>query len=376
MPDIRLTRPILAASAALVLVLVGRGEAAGTPHAGGWDSAGAARYLDTRLDWWRKWPKAVRDHGTSCISCHTTLPVVLARPALRKALGEAGPTATEQAMYADIAKRVRMWREIEPFYPDQTVGIPKSSESRGVESVLNALSLVSRDNETGATLSDDSRQAFANMWALQMKTGDLKGGFAWLTFKLEPWESESATYWGATLAAIAVARAPGGYATSPEVAANVTALRAYLKTVMGPNHSLFSRMLVLWADANLHGILEPAQRQTILYQLRSIQSEDGGWSLARLSTWQRIDGTAIPDTSDGFATAIVTVALQDAGATEASVTKARTWLVAHQDAKTGSLPALSINKLRDPSADAFLFMSDAATGFATMALADDLKPKK
>jgi hypothetical protein len=24
-------------------------------------------------------------------------------------------------------KRVRMWRDVEPFYPDQTVGLPKTS---------------------------------------------------------------------------------------------------------------------------------------------------------------------------------------------------------------------------------------------------------
>jgi len=378
MPTTHRSRFVLAASVLLALVFLCRSAAWGASHTAGWNSAAAARYLDKRLDWWAKWPKSARDHGTRCASCHTSLPAVLARPAMRKALGDAGPSANEQAMYADIVKRVRMWREVDPYYPDQTVGIPKSSESRGVESVLNALFLATRDRDAGAGLSEDGRLAFANMWALQMKTGDLKGGFAWLTFKLEPWESESATYWGASLAAVAVARAPGDYAASPEIEKNVAALRAYLKTATGPNHSLFTRMLVLWADANLHGILEPAQRQTILYQLQSIQSSDGGWSLARLSTWQRVDGTVIPDTSDGFATAIITVALQDAGvpATDASVKAARAWLVAHQDAKTGRLPALSVNKLREPSADAYLFMSDAATGFAMLALADDPKRTK
>ena len=371
-------RLFLAASASIALALVGRSAAWGASHAAGWNGAAAARYLDTRLDWWAKWPKAARDHGTNCVSCHTSLPAVIARPALRTALGNAGPTANEQAMYAGVVKRVRMWHEVEPYYPDQTIGIPKSSESRGVESVLNALFLATRDRDAGTGLSDDARLAFANMWALQMKTGDLKGGFAWLTFKLEPWESESASYWGAALAAEAITRAPGNYAASPEIAANLTALRAYLKTGLGGKSSLFTRMLVLWADTNLHDIVEPAQRQVLLYQLRAIQGADGGWSLARLSTWQRVDGTVIPDVSDGFATAIVTVALQDAGvpATDPSIKAARAWLVAHQDPATGRLPASSINKLREPSTDAYLFMSDAATGFAMLALADGSKQGK
>jgi len=366
----RSTLRLCLAGSLLLTAVVGGASAA--PSKNEWNAAGAAQFLDQRLTWWRAWPKAERDHGTHCISCHTALPIALARPILRQSLGQAAPTSAEQAMYADITKRVAMWREVDTFYTDQRNGLPKSSEARAVEAVLNALFLVARDNAAGRQMAGDTRQAFANMWPLQMQTGDLKGGFAWLTFKLEPWESESATYWGAALAAVAVADAPEGYARTPEIAKNVDALRAYLRTGLGGNHSLFTHMLVLWADARLHGILEPAQRQAILYQLLAVQSTDGGWSLARLSTWQRIDGTVIPDVSDGFATAIVTLALKDSGVpvTDAPIKAARAWMIGHQDPKTGALPATSINKLRDPSADAYLFMTDAATGFATLALTD------
>lgn len=351
-------------------------QAAEPARSKAWDAAGAAGYLDRRLDWWRSWPKAERDNGTHCISCHTALPVALARPVLRQALGQAETSATEQAMYADVVKRVRMWREVEPFYPDQRSGLPKSSESRAVESVLNALFLVTRDNERGGHLSPDARQAFANMWPLQMQTGDLKGGFAWLTFRLEPWESDTAPYWGATLAAIAVAKAPDGYAATPEIADNVAALRGYLRTAYTKDSSLFTRMTVLWADSHLHGVLEPAQRQATIDQLLAAQSADGGWSLSRLSSWRRRDGTEIADVSDGFATAMITLVLQDAGrpANDRPIAAARRWLITHQSLETGGLPATSINKLREPTADAYLFMTDAATGFATLALADSLTP--
>jgi hypothetical protein len=279
-------------------------------------------------------------------------------------------------MYADVVKRVRMWRDVEPFYPDQKVGLPKSSESRAVESVLNALFLVTRDNELGGGLSGDTRQAFANMWPLQMQTGDLKGGFAWLTFGLEPWESDTAPYWGATLAAIAVAKAPDGYAASPEIVGNVAALRGYLRTAFAKESSLFTRMTVLWADSHLHRVLDEAQRKATIDQLLAAQGADGGWSLTRLSSWRRRDGSEIADVSDGFATAMITVVLQDAGlsAKDRRVAAARNWLVAHQSRESGGLPATSINKLREPTADAYLFMTDAATGFATLALADSLKP--
>ncbi len=369
----RIFGSIALASAVLACAVSSRGATSAESSPGKWNAAAAARYLDARLDWWRSWPKDERDHGTRCISCHTALPFALARPTLRHELGQSATSPSEQAMYADITKRVRMWRDVDPFYTDQKVGLPKSSESRAVESVLNALFLVTRDNETSGHLSDDTKQAFANMWALQMQTAKLKGSFAWLTFKFEPWESETATYWGASLAAMAVAKAPDDYAASPAIAPNVESLRGYLGTAFDQPSSLFTRMLVLWADSNLHGVLSPSQRQATIDQLLAAQNEDGGWGLRQLSSWKRLDDTVISDASDGFATAIITLALEDAGL---PVKAARDWLVAHQSADSGGLPATSINKLRDPTADAYLFMTDAATGFATLALADEPKLKK
>ncbi|PZQ64208.1 MAG: hypothetical protein DI570_06510 [Phenylobacterium zucineum] len=73
---------------------------------------------------------------------------------------------------------------------------------------------------------------------------------------------------------------------------------------------------------------------------------------------------------------MITTVLQDAGlpAKGRPMAAARRWLVAHQDREGGGLPATSINKLREPTADAYLFMTDAATGFATLALSDTLSP--
>src|SRR2546430_7896161 len=93
-----------------------------------WSPRAAAAYLDQRATWWTTWPNAQRDHGTFCVSCHTALPYALARPALRQPLGESAPSASEAALLANITKRVTLWREVEPFYPDQTRGVPKTSE--------------------------------------------------------------------------------------------------------------------------------------------------------------------------------------------------------------------------------------------------------
>ncbi|MGC2697157.1 MAG: hypothetical protein WA738_15335, partial [Candidatus Angelobacter sp.] len=62
------------------------------------------------------WPSAQRDHETFCVSCHTALPYALSRSALRAAMAEQGPSPNEQRLLDDVTKRVRLWKDVEPFY--------------------------------------------------------------------------------------------------------------------------------------------------------------------------------------------------------------------------------------------------------------------
>src|SRR3954464_11805147 len=305
-----------------------------------WNRQAAAAYLDQRATWWTTWPNAQRDHGTFCISCHTALPFALARPSLRHALGETAPSAPEAALLANVTKRVTMWRDVEPFYPDQTRGVPKTSESRATEAILNAVILSRRDAAAGA-LSAEGRAALDNVWALQMKTGEQTGAWTWLQFHNEPWEGDSSPFHGATFAAIAIHSAPGDYAAQPENAERLKALHGYLQKG-NEKQALLSRAMLLWASTLAPAMLTRDQQQGIADLLLRAQQDDGGWSTASMGSWKRADATPLDTHTDGYATGLATLALESAakgcgtgaqacGGTAPAVKRGLAWLVSHQD---------------------------------------------
>ncbi len=211
-----------------------------------WNQKAAAQYLDSREVWWQQWPPAQRDHGTICISCHTVVPYALARPGLRRELGETEMSAPEKAMTASVEKRVNNWSEMAPFYSDAGYGRGKTAESRSTEAVLNAVILASYDARLGH-LRPVTRTALDAAWALQEGFWGVTGGWQWQDFKLGPWESSESGYLGAALLMKAVAEAPEQYASKPEVRDHVTRLVAYLQKHYAAQ-SLMDQLYVLRAS--------------------------------------------------------------------------------------------------------------------------------
>jgi hypothetical protein len=355
---------LLGSTGTPLILAAGKGSA----RVPAWDRKAAERYLDDREIWWQGWDRTQKDHGTYCVSCHTQAPYGLARPVLRKDLGEPDPAGAEQAMLASIEKRVRLWKEVQPFYLDAKSGPGKEVESRNAESVLNSLILASYDQLTGK-MSDTTRMAFANAWALQSQGGPVAGAWVWQNFHYTPRESPESEYHGAALMAVAVGSAPGGYSRDPAIALNLAALRAYLRSHYDAQ-PLLNKIVALWASAHLPDLLTREQREQMIGEIDRLQREDGGWSLADLGTWKRVDNTPLVDRSDGYATGLIVLTLEENRARNAAanIARGRAWLVANQDQSTEAWPAWSLNKDRDPKSDAGPFMSDAATAYAVLAL--------
>lgn len=346
-----------------------------------WNPKAAARYLDQREAWWMNWPVAKRDHGTFCVSCHTVLPYALARPALARKLGEDSLPGAEMKVLSDVRTRVQLWNLDKPYYTDQSYGPHKAEQSRGTESVLNALILAAADARSGR-LSDDTRKAFAEMWASQETAGAGRGSWSWLEFDNEPFEGYDSRYYGAALAAVATGFAPEDYRNSPEIKENISRLAGYLNRAYG-RQSAINRVTLLWASAELPGLITRQRQQAIVKEILDAQRPDGGWSLASLS-WSINDWNAkalvklyahsnaspLEPKSDGYATGIIAYALEHAGIScdSPQLKRALQWLEENQDAKEGFWRSYSLNNRVDPNSYMGEFMSDAATGFATLAL--------
>jgi squalene-hopene/tetraprenyl-beta-curcumene cyclase len=348
--------------------------------ASSWNPKAAAAYLDRRANWWMSWPPASRDHGTFCVSCHTAVPYSLARPALRAALGEQVPTETERKLLDSVVRRVRLWNDAMPFYSDSN-GSGEALQSRGTESVLNALILASGDTRHGK-LSADTRVAFDHMWALQEKTGDRKGAWPWLDFGNEPFEANDSAYYGASLAAVAVGMVPGSYRATPNVQNSLKLLGNYISREV-ERAPLIHQVVALWASTEWPGLLAPTEQKSLVDNVLGQQQSDGGWALSLMgwtwrgsnlrslvNPWFRSNDVPMAGKSDGYATGLIVFVLGQAGVPreDAHLQRGRSWLVRSQRPTDGIWPGYSLVNRRDPSSGTGRFMNDAATAYAVLAL--------
>ncbi|MGH9786088.1 MAG: hypothetical protein ACRD88_18110, partial [Terriglobia bacterium] len=328
-----------------------------------WKPQAAAEYLDSRQKDWFAWPTANK-HGTPCLSCHTGLPYLLSRPALRRALSESGPTEYESGLLSALRSRVAR-KTAKELYPEDKG--THAAQATGVETVLAALLLAKAD---AGRLSAETQEAFDRLWRLQLKEGPAKGAWDWFALDLDPWETADSIYFGASLAALAVGSTPASYQARPEVREGVAALTDYLRGAR-PGQPLHNRIALLWASTKLPAALSKADRRALLEEIARKQHADGGWTMESLGAFANHPKAPPPGSgSNSYATAFTAFAMRQAGvgAREPSLARALAWLRARQDPLTGVWTASSMNKLYEPGSNQIRFMQDAATGYAVLAL--------
>jgi hypothetical protein len=338
----------------------------------------AISYLDARQGAWSRFARAARGEGadrTTCVSCHTGISYALARPALGRFTAGADPSAPEERMIAAVRLRVEHWAELDSprFRLMYDSDDRKKAESRGTEAVFNALILARDDAARGrAAAGAATREALRHLWATQAAGGSDAGSWDWINFGLEPWEASGSRAFGAALAAIAVGTAPGylDRGLDERASRGVTSLRDYLRRRF-PEERLYNRLWILEASKMLEGLLSADQMREVVDQLLALQRDDGGWALATLGGYERVDGTAQARDSDGYATGLALYALLRAGPPDVRPELARGfgWLRSQQQAD-GSWPGRSVNKERDPATFVGKLMSDSATALAALALVE------
>ena len=312
-----------------------------------WNPALAARYLDGRQQEWFAWKPAMSADGP-CVSCHTGMTYLLARPALRHVLKESQPTMYEVGLLDRLRAKV---------------GEKPAGGLQGVETIFSAMFLSRED--AMKTMSVHTQKAFDQLWTLQSAEGPSKGGWRWYAANLDPWENPESGRYGAAFAALALAQTPAEYRDTPKVREQAAALSAYLLD-SAASRRLHDRLALLLARSFISDPL----RQSITADAIATQQPDGGWTVESLGPWMTHADAPPSSGTNAYATAFTTFALLRGGvpATDPHVTKALTWLAAHQDPKTGAWPAMSMNKRYPEGSMESRFMQDAATSFAALAL--------
>ncbi len=350
-----------------------------------WDRPAAAKYLDERIDLWfgRATQLQTGEGKLACISCHTVVPYLLARPALRKAMQITAPTSQEARLLDNITRRV------EACWSRASMSDAKHGGERGTEEVLTALILARHDADEGKPqASEITRKAFRQLWETQRSDG----AWDWMDFAQEPDESAAARFYGAALAAVAVGTVPtlwggaGGYSTAGE---------GNLRTYLRKNYSrqnLYNRVWMLVASARWPGLLTQPECEELIAELKRKQNRDGGWSLWKLGPWRwskahppfepsaKLDLTLL-EQSDGYGTGLIAYALLQAGApaSEAALVGATGWLKSNQQEiqldqyRWKCWQAPSLNHGQEPGSSRRgawerMMMSDLATGFGALAL--------
>ena len=296
----------------------------------------AAEYLDgVGVGWTRE---------RKCITCHTNMPYLTARPLLP---GDDG------------------WKEVRTFLEKDVKSWSNGGKPRGEAFVVvTAFALAFNDAQKTGKLHATTRAALDRMWEGQKKTGE----WNWIKCDWPPLEHDD--YFGATLAALAAGIAPDGYAKTDKATVGIEKLRTYFKKTPAPD--LHHTAMLLWASTRIDGLMTVDEQKKTIAALQEKQHKDGGWCLPSLGNYHRRDEAKTPNdpnaASDGYGTGFVTYVLLQAGVkpTDPAITSAVKWLKSNQR-ESGRWFTRSLNN------DKAHYITNAGTAFCVLALNEALQ---
>lgn len=293
-----------------------------------------------------------------CIACHTPGIYLTIRPAMTPQLGK--PTEAVRQAFVETHNRL-----VEQQKSDRSV---LKKGTRPAELIYIAAGLAEWDAHVSKSLSDDTKATLATVFSVQVEGGSWGSLNCW-----PPYESDA--YHLATVAAMAVATAPGyaDYAAKDvKLADSVKKLQAYLKTTPPPHD--YGGVLLLWASARMPELLTAEKKHELIDMLAKHQRIDGGWSIrtfAAPEAWGSGNRAAklksepefVEPPSDGHQTGLAIMVLREHGVpiSDARIQRGLQWLQTNQRA-SGRWWTRSLNT------DSYHFITYSGTAFPLRAL--------
>lgn len=289
-----------------------------------------------------------------CMSCHTNGTYMTIRPALTSQLGK--PNEAMRTFAVDNLKQLAAMDRAE---------LKKST--RPAQVIYTTAGLAEWDAHVTGTLSEETKQALALMFELQLETG------TWGTLDCWP-PYESDAFHEATVAAMAVAAAPGWLTSLNDDAlkTGVARLKKYLQTETPPQD--YGRVLLLWASTRMPDLLTTDKKQELIDLVWKKQQADGGWSIRTFGApeqWGKGNRAAklkaepefAAPPSDGHQTGLAIIVLREAGmpANDPRIQKGVAWLLKNQR-ESGRWWTRSLNT------DSWHFITYSGTAFPLRAL--------
>ncbi len=260
-----------------------------------------------------------------CVACHTNGSYMVVRPLMTAQLGE--PQKEVREFF------VKTLREEQASDPADL-----RPELDSTQMVYVAAGLAVWDAHVTHRLSPETVEGLDMMFRLQREDGD------WTISDDNNPPLESSRYQLATVAARAVGNAPGWLALQrgTAVEAKVNRLEAYLRAERKLQGD-YDRTDLLWAAAELPGLLDSRQMQELVEMILRHQRADGGWSIRTFATpeeWGKgnraeklkAEAEFANPPSDGHMTGLAIIALRKAGvpASDARIRRGVSWLLTNQ----------------------------------------------